>query len=305
MGKTPGKPCRRIAHRSAPAGLSIVELLVVVAILAALLGLLVPAVQWAREAVRATTCQNQVLHIGRAFQHHNETRRMYPTGGNEWWTPPNFIAGSPAIGLQQDASWAFQILPYLEEKTAWSPPGADDADRQAAAIAAKIPGYFCPSRRGPQSIRYASVNYMDGRELTHGLIDYAASNFQGDGVMVQAGSDREARPRRAVDLTDGLSKTILVGEKRLNLAHLGEWQQDDNEGYTAGWDEDTIRRTDLEPQRDYHGDEDGEERFGSSHASTFSAVFADGSIHVLAYDIDPTVFSSLGNIRDGRSVSDF
>lgn len=300
-----GPSRHRHGARGRPAGFTLVELLVVIAIVAILIGLLLPAVQMARESVRSAACQNNLRQIGIAFQAHNEALRIYPTGGNEWWTPPNFVGGKPATGLQQDAGWAYQILPYLEETAAWSPPGADDQARQAAAIAATIRGYFCPSRRGPQSITYTSVNYMNGLELTHGLIDYAASNLGGDGIMVQAGSDRKTQPRRAAEITDGLSKTLAVGEKRLNLALLGQRQEDDNEGYTAGWDEDTIRRTTLAPDRDYLGDDDGGERFGASHSQQFNAVFADGSVRGISYEIDPTVFSNLGTIRDGRTVPEF
>jgi prepilin-type N-terminal cleavage/methylation domain-containing protein/prepilin-type processing-associated H-X9-DG protein len=300
-----GQPRHRPGVRGRLAGLTLVELLVVIAIVAILIGLLLPAVQMARESVRSSACQNNLRQIGLAFQAHLEAVRIYPTGGNEWWTPPNFVGGKPATGLQQDAGWAYQILPYIEETSAWSPPGADDRARQTAAVAALIRGYFCPSRRGPQAITYADVDYMEGRALTHGLIDYAASNFGGDGLMVQTGSDRKGTPRRPAEITDGLSKTLAVGEKRLSLTLLGQWQPDDNEGYTAGWDEDTLRRTDLPPDRDSSSDSTGGELFGSSHSQTFNTLFVDGSVRGLAYTIDPTVFMNLGNIRDGRTVTEF
>lgn len=78
--------------------------------------------------------------------------------------------------------------------------------------------------------------------------------------------------------------------------------QDDNEGYTAGWDEDTIRRTDLRPEPDSGGDDDGGELFGSSPAGGFNAAFGDASTRTLPFEIDPAVFKSLGDIRDGRNV---
>ena len=84
---------------------------------------------------------------------------------------------------------------------------------------------------------------------------------------------------------------------------LGEWQEDDNEGYTAGWDEDTVRSTKLAPAEDHVDEPDGEERFGSSHSGTFNAVFLDGSVHPLGFDIDLKVLSHLGNKSDGQSVS--
>ena len=289
-------------------GFTLLELLAVIAIIGVLVGLLVPAVQRVRESARATSCQNQLRQIGLAFQSHHSSQRIFPTGGNEWWTPPNFAGGGPVTGAKQDAGWAYQILPHIEQAAAWNPPGADDATRQAAAIASLIETYFCPSRRGPQSVTYISSGYdpggpLFGRELTHGLIDYAGSNLKGTGLLVQAGSDRQAQPRRAADVTDGLSKTLAVAEKRLNLSHLGQRQEDDNEGFTAGWDEDTVRRSDLTPDRDSFGDADGGELFGSSHPTSFRAAFADGSVRGLSYGIDPTVFQSLGDIQDGRTVA--
>ena len=293
--------------------MTLVELLVVMAIIGVLVGLLLPAVQSARESSRRTACNNHLRQMGLAFQQHHDALKQYPTGGNEYWTPPNFSGGSPATGLKQDASWAYQILPYGEATTAWNPPGNDVTARQIAAISATPEWNFCPSRRGPQSLTYVSTSYpggLSGRELTHGLIDYAGSNMnpvagakQGNGVLVQAGSDRPAQPRRSADITDGLSKTLFVAEKRLNLRSLGQWQQDDNEGYTAGWDEDTARRSDLQPEQDFMGDGDGGDRFGSSHPGGFNAVFGDGAVRSLPYTIDATIFRRLGEINDGQDVS--
>ena len=289
-------------------GFTLVELLAVIAIIGVLLALLLPAVQRIRESVRAATCQNHVRQIGLAFQSHHSAQRMFPTGGNDWWTPPNFSGGGPAAGMKQDAGWGYQVLPYIEQKAAWNPAGADDAARQKAAIAALVGTYFCPSRRGPQTVTYASSGYdlggpLFGLELTHGLIDYAGSNLLGTGLLVQAGSDRQAQPRRATDVTDGLSKTLAVAEKRLNVAQLGQRQPDDNEGFSAGWDEDTVRRTEFPPDRDSLTDPSGGELFGSSHPSTFNAAFADGSVRGLSFTIDPIVFQNLGDIKDGRVMS--
>lgn len=287
---------------------TLVELLVVVAIIGVLIGLLLPAVQSARESARSASCKNQLRQIGVALHNHESSLRIFPTGGNDWWTPPNFTGGRPAAGAKQDAGWAYQLLPYLEQTGAWNPPGADDTARKTMAIAALIETYFCPTRRGPQSVRYASSGYdyggpLFGLELTHGLIDYAGGNLSGTGIMVQSGSDRQPQVRRVNEVTDGLTKTLAVAEKRLNRAHLGERQEDDNEGYTAGWDEDSLRRTDLAPDRDYVGDQDGGELFGSSHPQSFNTAVADGSVRGISYDIDPEVFKSLGAISDGRAIS--
>ena len=106
------------------------------------------------------------------------------------------------------------------------------------------------------------------------------------------------------DLTDGTSVTLLVAEKRLNLQDLGKPQADDNEGYTAGWDEDTVRSTAKPPAADFRGTGwDKERRFGSSHPAGINAVFADGSVRSVKFTVDPVVFRHLGERADGAVVN--
>ena len=77
----------------------------------------------------------------------------------------------------------------------------------------------------------------------------------------------------------------------MNQVGLGNFQGDDNEGYTSGWDHDVIRRTDREPRPDPNAAGAwGEERFGSWHPAGFQVVLADGSVRFLSYDIDLTNF---------------
>jgi hypothetical protein len=104
---------------------------------------------------------------------------------------------------------------------------------------------------------------------------------------------------------------LLAGDKRLNVSELGTPQNDDNEGYTAGYDEDTVRKTgaiplddkDATPQPDTREENmTGEQLFGSSHPQLFQAVYVDGSVHVITYTIDRLVFASLGNRSDGLTL---
>jgi prepilin-type processing-associated H-X9-DG protein len=272
--------------------------LVVLAIIAVLVGLLLPAVQKVREAANRARCANNLKQIGLAFQNHHSTFGYFPTGGWYSWTPPTFV-GAPLVGAAQQAGWGFQILPYIEADATWrGGGGTTDAQRAVTAIGATNPLFFCPSRRPPQAVTYGD-NYLPpltGGKITHALCDYAASNKDGTGAVQQF------EPVAMKDITDGTSNTVLVGEKRLNRALLGQKQPDDNQGYTCGFNFDTMRKTKQPPAPDYFGTGDGGGLFGSSHTGVVNFVFADGSLHALGYSISPRVFKLLGQKDDGQFV---
>jgi prepilin-type N-terminal cleavage/methylation domain-containing protein/prepilin-type processing-associated H-X9-DG protein len=279
-------------RRSGPVGrrraaFTLVELLIVLAIGGVLNGLLLPAIQKVRQAAALASCLNNLKQIGLALQNHQGTLGHFPTGGWEWWYPPTYVNGVPAVGSEQRASWAFQLLPYLEANNVWN-------SDPLTAIGSPQKVYFCPARRSPQLVTYPDqyLPPLTGGNITHALCDYAGSNWEETGVIQQH------TPARITDILDGTSNTVVVGDKRMNRAALGTPQPDDNEGYTSGWDEDTIRRTDQPPAPDYYGEGTGKWLFGSSHPGVFNMVFADGGVRSLSYTIDPTVFSYLGNKSD-------
>jgi prepilin-type N-terminal cleavage/methylation domain-containing protein/prepilin-type processing-associated H-X9-DG protein len=275
------------------AGFTLVELLVVIAILGILMGLLLPAVQQVREAAARIQCQNNLKQLALAFHDHHHMLGYFPSGG---WGPnyaPTYAAnGTPLVGAQQGAGWGFQVLPYIEGDNVW---------KAGAVTAVRTPNklFFCPSRRGPQTVTYPD-NYqppLTGGNVTHALCDYAASNKDGTGVV------RAFTPTRFADITDGTTNTLLLGDKRLNLSFLGRVQLDDNQGYTAGWNYDTVRKTSRPPARDYSAPVgNGGGLFGSSHRSGINAAFADGSVHTISYAIGRRTFSLLGNKSDGQPI---
>jgi prepilin-type processing-associated H-X9-DG protein len=262
----------------------------VIAIIGTLVGLLMPAVQSSREAARRTQCVNNLKQFGLAFLHHHDAHRFFPSGGRDWTDPPTYVQGQAAVGADQHAGWGFQVLPYIEE-------GAVYEAGPVAAIGAPLSIFFCPTRRSPQALTGPDtyIPPLTGSELTRALSDYAASNRRSTGIV------RRNQPLRIAQVIDGTSHTLAVSEKRINLARLGEAQDDDNEGYTVGWNEDTIRKTSDPPQPDFYGDGDGEKLFGSSHPGGINAVMADGSVQFIAFDVGEDEFDALGNVADGAT----
>jgi prepilin-type processing-associated H-X9-DG protein len=279
----------------------LIELLVVIAIIAVLIALLVPAVQRVRESANRASCTNNLKQIGLAFHSHLAVHKTFPSGGWDWFTPPTFVNGQPVTGAAQQAGWGYQILPHVEGTIVWKGGnGTNDTARILVAIGTPNPVFFCPSRRLPQVVAFAHPDYLGGIQAQRALCDYGASNLEETGVV-----DRY-RPTTVASVTDGLSNTFLVGDKRVNLARLAQPNTDDILGYTAGWDDETIRRTDVLPLGDYSNasNSDTVSRFGSSHSGSFNMLFADGTVRSISYSIQKATFGLLGNRSDGQAVPD-
>lgn len=93
-------------------GFTLVELLVVIAVIGVLVSLLLPAVQAAREAARRSQCSNSLRQIGLALHNHVSAHRVFPVGVAFGAPPGPDKGGRPYNGK----GWIIDVLPYLEEQ---------------------------------------------------------------------------------------------------------------------------------------------------------------------------------------------
>jgi prepilin-type processing-associated H-X9-DG protein len=132
-----------------------------------------------------------------------------------------------------------------------------------------------------------------------------ASGNGTNGLLVRSGCGVTIR-LNSDSIPDGVSNTLLVGEKHINLAMIGPDQYNDDEGYTAGYDEDTVAWANALPIHDsYRASEysNNDGHFGSSHINGFNVVLADGSVRSIAYSVSLDIFKRACIRNDGQPFS--
>jgi prepilin-type N-terminal cleavage/methylation domain-containing protein len=186
-------------------GFTLVELLVVIAIIGSLMGLLLPAVQSAREAGRRNTCMNNVSQLGKAVFLHDNAGKGIPG----WRNAITLNTGTQAYVV----GWPALILPYLERNDLYR-LYESGAMTSAIATTTQLQLLTCPTSP-PESRTEPVLSYAGngGRGLRRGDPDF----FKGDGVMFEScGSQPTRISLDAVSSGDGTSTTLLFGEKTGN-----------------------------------------------------------------------------------------
>jgi prepilin-type N-terminal cleavage/methylation domain-containing protein/prepilin-type processing-associated H-X9-DG protein len=317
--------------RAVQSGFTLVELLVVIAIIAVLIGLLLPAVQSARESARATQCRNNLKQIGLATLVRIDAKKTYP--------PARYRHSSP--------SWFAWIMPFLERGNdfdRWSLDKTyyDSSNRRARETI--IPAYICPSRARTSLLSTGDGGGSTGMPPSPGMVgDYAGScgdTFVGDlrtpitpsrydGLIVS--TVRQQGDVKPGDVTDGLSNTFLAGEMHLpkltpptkNSIDLqgSIYNGDDHNQFTraagGGWAD-----ADDNPATGTRGREAFQVMplaasptdismpmwsavFGSWHSGgACGFVMADGSVRTIRPEVSLETLSRLGNRRDGQAIGE-
>ena len=168
-------------------GFTLVELLVVITIIGILVGLLLPAVQAAREAGRGNTCRNNLRQIGLAMQHHETDHGMYPAGGWGWgWTGD----ADRGYGLAQPGGWIYNSLDYMDQRTLHdrgvgldptqtNPTSSLKMAANSLRITVPLAAFLCPTRRAvalyPFTIATAANYNLPAAPALAAKTDYAAN----------------------------------------------------------------------------------------------------------------------------------
>lgn len=316
---------------------TLVELLVVLAIIGILVALLLPAVQSAREAAMLVQCKNHLKSIGLAVIQHHDSLQAFPPARLR----ARYDYGDQACESTQ-VSWFARIMPYLEEANAgsqWNLYGRFEDHK--ASLREYLPEVFvCPSRRTvdqavvPSGEIEQEVVYPCGCSstevirLTSGAVgdyganhgDYTGGSYgdvysywrggNGTGVIVSS------RPRcrsfnpvnwvdkvRMKDLVDGASKTALAGEMHIPADRLN--QVPDNGPLYNGKDLPAFARIGGQGIPLARGPNDTSVPvigFGSWHAGVCPFVLADGSVQSIDNFIDVQVLQSLCRRNDKYEI---
>lgn len=288
-------------------GFTLVELLVVVAIIGILVALLLPAVQAARAAARRAQCQNNLRQIGLGLHMFEDVNGQLPAGWNS-----DVPLGEPGWG------WATSIFPHIEQNNLY------DSIQFHMAIEEEVHGrirqtsidtFLCPSDGGIATFEIGGEHghghpYQDDDDHDHDhnvdegekLFRIAKSNYVGvfgteeieDNPSMGNGVFFHNSAIKFADIRDGLSNTFLVGERHSRMGG-SVWAgviPEANEAMAR-----VVGSADHAPNFEGGHFED----FSSEHPQGAHFLLGDGSVRMVQENIKRSVYWAAAT-RRGREI---
>lgn len=294
---------------------TLIELLVVIAIIAVLIALLLPAVQQAREAARRSQCKNNMKQIGLALHNYHDTANTLPPGyigTNLWGWNTMLLPGLDQAPLYN--SMSSQPVPVASPTatgfgailTNW--PATATVATQLTTV---IPALRCPSDTGSptvtQTLTFGRSNYPG----VYGSVVIPAAGAAAP-AAASAGAFYINSKRNFSAFSDGLSNTIVVGERRsvgtqgsTTVGGEAIWPgtyaggSGPADAYILGDTASTINNSSATsvPNRT-----DG---FSSLHVGGAHFLMGDGAIRFISENIFSTTYANLASIADNNVIGDF
>jgi prepilin-type N-terminal cleavage/methylation domain-containing protein/prepilin-type processing-associated H-X9-DG protein len=301
-------------------GFTLIEMLSVMSVFAILAALLLPAMQKVREAAGRTKCQHNLRQMGLAlYAYHSRTGHY----------PPGYTSAVNKDGSERGPgwSWAAYLLDDLDQGNLRRQLdlNADIRDPvNAVAYTQSLSMFFCPSSSFPfsgftlETAGQVAINDQNGEPINLVYHNYIAMFGSGDISKDPGAGDgvfyRNSRTRQK-DITDGLSNTVLLGERKSTAAvpAFTTWlgavpgavvpppagSQDPPEhaavmvlGHTGNARDNPPHAPDL-PLRHVQD-------FGAMHTGVCNLLFADGAVHAVSRAINPHVWWALGTRAGGE-----
>jgi prepilin-type N-terminal cleavage/methylation domain-containing protein/prepilin-type processing-associated H-X9-DG protein len=293
---------------------TLIELLVVISIIAVLIGLLLPAVQAAREAARRTQCTNNLKQIGLALHNYEATHHTFP---------PGYVSNFDANGTDTGPGWgwAAMLLPQLEQTPVFSAINfalAIEAPANSTSRLANVNNFLCPS--DPTASAYWAVqrDFATGAPLRD-ICQVAPSNYVGMYGIGEPGpgGDGVFFRNSAValrDITDGTAQTLAAGERSHRLGEA-TWVGSVTGAIMYPTDNDNIGKYATETSSGMvlghvgegagPGDPNSDvNQFYSFHSGRgVNFLFGDGHVAFLKATINYRVYLALATRAGGEVVS--
>lgn len=323
-------------------GFTLVELLVVIAIIGVLMALLFPAVQYAREAGRASACLNNLRQIGLATSSFEGNHKAFPPA--RIYQRDFFAEGFECGG--EEPSWLVRLLPYLEQNQLFQRWDVSKPYRQhdPTVTSAVVATYLCPTRRNVSNAQTPEADMSLPVTLPCGCAGTVQITVVGGATGDYAGNHGDPTPGAVGAATDfyfgGNGNGVIISSRarcrlRDGMLYPGNWidrvrVEDIRDGlsntFTAG--ELQVRPQDLNIMPFNGPIYNGQDvmasarvggpgvplatridspptpilGFGSWHPSRCQFVLADGSTRGVSSEIDSQTLGYLCNRNDGQVI---